>query len=176
MYVLWDRQKFVFYNPSATTAAAAREKYKTDVERWFARPEEFKMATFRSYFEEYTITQKQPKRACVKYYQDRFGHYVHHNRDGDKRVHVESSKFGTDQWHARLLLLQWDCFARSWKEVRMVDGLEHPTFSDASKARGLLDTHEAALTTIAETLASHLHTPQQARVLLLVCTDRTLTT
>jgi hypothetical protein len=175
--VLLDRQKFVFYNPSATTAAAAREKYKTDVERWFARPEEFKMVTFRSYFEEYTITQKQPKRACVTYYQDSFGNSVHHNRHCDKLVHVEAAKFGTDQWHARLLLLQPDCFARSWKEVRMVDGVEHPTFSDASKARGLLDTHEAAVTTIAETLASHLHTPQRARVLLLlVCTDRTLTT
>jgi hypothetical protein len=95
------------------------------------------MVTFRSYFKEYTII---PKRACVRYYQDRFGHYVHHNRDGDELVHVESAQFSTDQWHARLLLLQPDCLAPSWREVRMVDGLEHPTFSDATKARGLLGT------------------------------------
>jgi hypothetical protein len=170
MQVLLDRQKFVFYNPTATTAAAAREKYKTDVEKWFARPAECNMVAFRSYFEEYTVTPKQLKR--VTYHQDGFGNYVHHNCGGDKLVHVESAKFGTDQWHARLLLLQPDCFARSWKEVRTVDGIEHPTFSDATKARGLLDTHEAAVATIAETLTSHLHTPQRARVLLLlVCCD-----
>jgi hypothetical protein len=101
---------------------------------------------------------------------------VHHNRDGNKLVHVEAAKFGTDQSYARLLLLQPDCFPRSWKEVRMVDSVEHPTFSDATKACGLLDTHEAAVTTVAETLASHLHTPQRARIiLLLVCTNMTFT-
>jgi hypothetical protein len=108
------------------------------------------MVTFRSYFEEYTVTQKQPKCACVTYYQDSFGNYVHHNYDGDKLVDVEAAKFGINQWHSRLLLLQPDCFARSWKEVRMVDGVEHPTFSYATKAHGLLDTYEAAVTTIAE--------------------------
>jgi hypothetical protein len=55
MQVLLDRQKFVFYNPTATTAAAAREKYKTNVEKWFARPAECNMVAFRSYFEEYMV-------------------------------------------------------------------------------------------------------------------------
>jgi hypothetical protein len=58
----------------------------------------------------------------------------------------------------------------------MVDGVEYSMLSDTTKACGLLDTHYAAVTTIAEILASHLHTPQWARVLLLlVCTDMTFT-
>jgi hypothetical protein len=89
-------------------------------------------------------------------------------RDGDKLVNVEPAKFGTYQWQARLLLLQPDCLARSWHEVRTVDVIEYETFADATKALGLLDNHKAAVATIAKCLSSRLHTPLRARVLFLL--------
>jgi hypothetical protein len=49
-----------------------------------------------------------------------------------------------------------------------VDGVLHPSFSEATNARGLLDDQGAAVATIADELASFLHTPVRARVLFLL--------
>jgi hypothetical protein len=127
--VLLDDQKFVYVRPGQS-AAEARQRYHTDVEKWFARPATCERASFRKYFEEYMVTDTEPRR--VAHIRDAFGNCVYRRqRGGDVLVHVASAKINTPQWHARLLLLQPDCLARSWEAVRTHLGTVHASFAGA---------------------------------------------
>jgi hypothetical protein len=68
----------------------------------------------------------------------------------------------------RLLLLQKDCFAHSWKDLRTVDDIVCDTFADATNARGLLNSQAAAILTIAESLSTYLHSPERSSSVSLV--------
>jgi hypothetical protein len=62
LQVLLDRQKFVLYNPNTTTAEEAHDEYKTDIQKWFARPQEYENIHFRADYEDYTISSRCPTR------------------------------------------------------------------------------------------------------------------
>jgi hypothetical protein len=160
--VLLPSNKYV-YRRAGVTAEEARERFHSDVDRWFARPPACEQVPFRTYFEAYIVAPKPPSRC--PHHLDNYGAFVSLRQRKATLVHVGTAPFNAPQWHTRLLLLQQDCLARSWREVRTVDNVVCESFSEATNALGLLDTHQAAVATIADELTSILHTPVRARVL-----------
>ena len=115
------------------------------------------------------IAKRAPKRA--EFYRDytamvedeAAGNYVYKRADpGAHLVFVMTARMQTPQFFARLLMLQPDCRARLWEQLRTVDGDLLQTFAAAASALGLLRDHEAAERTIREYLSS-LSQPHAAR-------------
>jgi hypothetical protein len=71
----------------------------------------------------------------------------------------------------RLLLLQDDCYACSFEEVRTVEGKLCDTFASAASKKGLLHDEQAARLTLNEAIRHSLATPYRCRVLLVQVTD-----
>ena len=139
---------------------------------WFKRPAALREVAFRDYFQRYIVTKDRP-RTC-ECSEDANGWYVHERSNPEEHlVHVKQAyKINSEQFFARLLLLQPDCFARCWEDVRTVDGTVHPDFHAAARARGLLDDHRTAVMVMGEALSSRLMTPIQVRVLYLTVRRR----
>lgn len=157
----------VYFNPKTKTAKQALDEYQSDTDKWFARPVECEDVSFARYFHEYTVTKRQPAASTV-YWIDAFGNFVHKCPGADRHiVRLEPARFNTETFHARLLLQQDDCRARSWEALKTVDGRQCTTFAEAARELGLLNDEQTARLALAEALNSQLATPRRARVLLL---------
>ena len=81
-------------------------------------------------------------------------------------MRISPAPFNSETFHARLIF-DSGSLATSWEQLRTVNGKLCATFADAAKELGLLHDHHTATIVFAEALASELHTPCRARVLLL---------
>lgn len=121
---------------------------------------------FRTYFDKCTISKKA---AQTESHRDNLNNYVRRRQAHDRHlVRIEPAKFNTETFHARLLIMQFDCLATTWEELRTVDGDLCDTFAEAARKRGLLDDEHTASMVMTEALASELTTPRRARALLVM--------
>lgn len=67
--------------------------------------------------------------------------------------------------------MQADCHARSFEDVRTVDGTMYKSFAEAASAKGLLRDDHAARLTLDEAIRHSIATPYRCRVLLVQLTD-----
>jgi hypothetical protein len=129
----------------------------------------------RTYFDDFRVHDQRPK-TLECWLDNGVGskqHWVARRADkGGRLTHIKPAPFNTGVFHARLLLMQPDCVATSWKELRTVDDTVYETYAEAAKKRGLLNDHTAAQRTLVECVNTTLTTPVRARVLLLAVESR----
>ena len=133
------------------------------LERYFARPlgEAFDAILYDQYFCDYVVLTKQPKgEAFVDYWIDTHStepRYVKRLKRGERVSRVHAAPLSDrERFFFRWLILQFP--ARSYTDLRTVDGVCYPTYQEAAAARGLVGSQAEAEAAMRELTGGPIHT------------------
>ena len=141
---LEDKDQLIFKpkNPLAALAKTSR------LMRYLNRPKgpEFDRLTYCSFYEKYFV-EARPSADSVPHPDG--GHHVRPRQRGEMRARLNRVNQGLSElFFLRLILAEFP--ARSYKDLRTVKGVLHPTFHGAAKALGLADDDKEYFTAIQE--------------------------